>query len=422
MQEPVTVFDTCRFDDVGLADRDRLTKQGRVCYTKRATFTTAGSFTITNGFTILSTSYILHFVSLLLQQFNFRKSSTHQSRLVHKAHLQVNQFQQQSSKILGFWPKSYNCAYPPSHLEDLLMPTRLEKYRLSDKTYRKMLAADEIKIPRALKVLKDEKDAKGIYFYRRLASDFGEATWEILDWLVEEAKLGHRVVKVEVLNIPCFFYMQHYPWFMRKLAKGVRLFVGHLECYLTRCELWVGWHPSQDADAPPELRFYGECDDSITGQALKITPNLRKYIQWHDSFKQVFRIEDMGNGVVKDTVIRQDAHLRAIAKVLARFPGLVCERDPEDDRFFIKANGSTWEKFPFTKRESPKPENPYQDFTALLDVGNVAITDYEEATNRGASTEAEENFVSDNTDDEEKRDDDDDEESSDDDAESSEEE
>ncbi|KAG9520829.1 hypothetical protein KCV07_g4029, partial [Aureobasidium melanogenum] len=104
--------------------------------------------------------------------------------------------------------------------------------------------------------------------------------------------------------------------------------------YLTRCELWVGWQLSLDASVPPELRFYGDRDDSIEGRELKIVPDLCQYIQWHDSFEKVLKMPRMDN-------IRQDAHFLAIARVRARYPGLVCERDPDCDRYLVKGNGST---------------------------------------------------------------------------------
>ncbi|KAK6008254.1 hypothetical protein QM012_000157 [Aureobasidium pullulans] len=175
---------------------------------------------------------------------------------------------------------------PPGFMHsNNILETALYRFRCPEDVYSTMTPRDkEQLVPLAYRLLEKEHDALGLQNFCELRKQFGDAS----------------VAETEMHNILCFHFMQHYPWFMRKLNKGVRLFVGHLECHLTRCELWVGWHPSTNADAPPELKFYGECGDDIEDHPLKITPELRKYIQWHDSFETGFRIKHMSNGVVQE--------------------------------------------------------------------------------------------------------------------------
>lgn len=254
-------------------------------------------------------------------------------------------------------------------------------------------------VPLTYKLLEKERDAMCLENFCELRERFGDTSWIKLDWIVEEAQLGHRVVEVEVLNIPCFYFVQCYPWFMRNLDRGVRLFVGHIPIYRTDYELWVGWEQSDVPNAPPKLIFHGHADKDHDDIKIAITPDVRKHIKWWFSLEQIFKFSCMGNNIT-DTVIRQDAHLRAIAKVLARFPGLVVERDPTSEETVIAVNGPGWSKFPFTDREQQKPENPYRDFTRLLNLGNVDTKEYEDGTNKGKWTGSEDNMLGDESEDE----------------------
>ncbi|KAG9526485.1 hypothetical protein KCU93_g5533, partial [Aureobasidium melanogenum] len=273
---------------------------------------------------------------------------------------------------------------PPGFLHsNTTLETELYRFRCPEHVYNSMDPKEKGQlVPLAYKLLEQEHDAKGLGYFCELRKEHGDTSWNGLDWIVEQARLGHKVIKVEVLNIPCFYFMQNYPWYMRKLNKGVRLFVGHMRNHRYRCEIWVQWHPSKVTSAPPELKFYGDCDDDHEDIELAIIPEVRRFIEWQPCFEKVFKFSSMGNNVT-DTVTRQDAHLLAIAKVLARFPGLVMECHPESDQKIIQANGRGWCKFPFTDREAPKAENPYKDFFRLLNNGSIDVKEYEDGTNKG---------------------------------------
>jgi len=115
---------------------------------------------------------------------------------------------------------------------------------------------------------------------------------------------------------------------------------------------------------------------------LDIDPSIRKHMRWHESLEKVFKFDNVASWPKKDveTVARwQDLHLLGVAKVLARFPGLVCERADGDENKVFQVNGDTWTKFPFTAREAARDENPYRDFATFLNHGDQgALSDGDE--------------------------------------------
>ncbi|KAH0289384.1 hypothetical protein M436DRAFT_64569 [Aureobasidium namibiae CBS 147.97] len=151
-----------------------------------------------------------------------------------------------------------------------------------------------------------------------------------LCWLTVQANLVPGRDKDIILNIPVFWFMQFYPWCLRPYKETYRLFVGHLATYKDECEAW------------------------------------------HEPLNIIFELNNMkmNDKETTEAVARwQDAHILAVAKVLARFLGLVCDRHPEDDHKLYRIHGG-WKKFPFADREEDRDENPYQKFTAFLNSGD----------------------------------------------------
>lgn len=192
-----------------------------------------------------------------------------------------------------------------------------------------------------------------------------------LRWLCAQANLLPGRDKDIILNIPVLWFMQFYPWCLRLFKGTYLLFVGHLATYKDECEVWVGWRHT--VDDLPHLEFHGHTYEDSGDSKLDITPDIRKHIEWHEPLNKIFEFNNMKTNNDKETTeavaMWQDAHLLAVAKVLARFPDLVCDRHPEDDHKLYRLHGD-WGKFPFTDREEDRDDNPYQKFTAFLNSGD----------------------------------------------------
>lgn len=214
--------------------------------------------------------------------------------------------------------------------------------------------------------LAEEADVKQFVNYVHLAKlHKTDPNTGHLRWLSVEANLVYNNnVPFLKLNIPCFWFIQYYPWFLRKFGSSHRLFVGYFATYKDESELWVGWVREDDHEL--KLKFYGHCQEGMKDIEFDLNNGLRKHIKWYQPLVDIFNFALMGNTVMKDQIKRQDVHLLAIAKVLARFPGLVFELDAQDKDTIYQVNGDSWATFPFTALEAPREDNPYQDFTAWL--------------------------------------------------------
>jgi hypothetical protein len=60
----------------------------------------------------------------------------------------------------------------------------------------------------------------------------------------------------------------------------------------------------------------------------------------------------------KKAAALQDAYIKGMMKVLARFPGLILERDEYDDILRYQLHGAQWSAWPFRCREKSSESNP----------------------------------------------------------------
>jgi hypothetical protein len=166
-------------------------------------------------------------------------------------------------------------------------------------------------------------------------------------WLCKEANLcpGHQ--EDSMLKTPMFWFTQYYPWVLRKHKDTFRLFTGHLANYKDCCEVRVHWKVV--AGIPPRPAIYSHSDEQSETSNLKITADLRKHIKCHASFLEDFDINEMVLKVNHQvTLMRQNLHLLATAKVLARLSGRVVEHLLTDDNKIYQID-DTWSKFPLSE-------------------------------------------------------------------------
>ena len=192
-------------------------------------------------------------------------------------------------------------------------------------------------------------------------------TIDQVEWLAKEAGLHDNRYR---LNLPMFTYMEYYPWYLRSLGDDHRVFVGLIKTYKSSHEIWASFNPNGRVhlDSPKP----GKGKDVFKMKAV-----FRRYIRWLGSFIHCFQLDAMKSENIDDHVnatkarALQNAYIKAAMKVLARFPGLILERDPDRPLVRYRLYGPRWSAFPFKCCESGLPGNPLEQLFKALCSNNV---------------------------------------------------
>lgn len=157
---------------------------------------------------------------------------------------------------------------------------------------------------------------------------------EDVEWLVEEAKL--KVNSAHKLPIWLYPYMEFYPWYLRNDGVGgdkYRVFLGVFKYFDgSTWELWAEFKPSQTG---PQVHLYHDSIKIHSEREEKslIKPTHRRFLTWLPSIELCFRLDDMlpedfdAEDANREGAAQQDSYIKGMMKVLARFPGMIVDRD-----------------------------------------------------------------------------------------------
>jgi hypothetical protein len=196
-------------------------------------------------------------------------------------------------------------------------------------------------------------------------------TVEDVEWLATQARLReHSTYELDVWLFP---YVEHYPWYLRSEGEDHRLFLGVFNC----CdglvwELWAGFTLTAKG-AKCHLYHHGPKPEKEDKSRHRLVPSNRRFLTWLPSLNICFRIERMlpTDYEAPDTIhakaaALQDAYIKGMMKVLARFPGLILERDEYDDYLRWQLHGPQWSAWPFKCREESSKSNPLAKLSEIL--------------------------------------------------------
>ena len=194
-------------------------------------------------------------------------------------------------------------------------------------------------------------------------------TVDEVEWVVEEAKLRDGNKELDFWMFP---YMEYYAWYFRSKNEDFRLYIGAFVRY--DGVTWPVWMRfAQTVNGPKTSLHLDGPDEDIEGQTrvLNLPEYRRLYITWWEPFDHLFQLANMSpedpdeTSKVKIAASLQDDYFRATVKVLARFPGLILECDPDDEtkRRQVYSNFST---SPFLHVEAASPANPLAKLFDML--------------------------------------------------------
>lgn len=194
-------------------------------------------------------------------------------------------------------------------------------------------------------------------------------TVDEVEWVVEEAKLRDGNIDLDFFMFP---YMEFYPWYFRSKDEDFRLYIGAFIYYDGMT--WPVWMRfAQTASGPKTSLYLDGPGEDVEGEAgtLNLQDYRRQFITWWEPFDHLFQLARMTPENRDDASKHQlatdlqDDYFRATVKVLARFPGLILERDPDDEtkRRQVYSNFST---SPFLHAEAFSPVNPLAKLFEML--------------------------------------------------------
>ncbi|KAH0354431.1 hypothetical protein KCU81_g1501, partial [Aureobasidium melanogenum] len=187
-------------------------------------------------------------------------------------------------------------------------------------------------------------------------------TVEEVEWVVQEAQLRDGD---QALNWPMFYFMEFYPWYLRLLKDDHRVFVGIFEHQKEKRDLWASFTPKS------QFHLNGPLPGKQKN-VFRLKAELRPYIKWHASFEELFQLSNIKSDSFEDLAgakkaqQQQTAYIKAVMKVLARFPGLIFDRNLHEGEQSNQLYGPTWDAFPFLNREERSEQNPLNDLFKLL--------------------------------------------------------
>jgi hypothetical protein len=184
--------------------------------------------------------------------------------------------------------------------------------------------------------------------------------------------------------------MEHYPWYLRSEGEDYRIFLGVFKrCDGTVWELRAGFN---QITSGTKIRLYhhGPRPEKEHKGRHRLGPSDRRFLTWLPSINICFGLEEMlpedpfAEVPNKKAAALQDAYIKGMMKVLARFPGLILERDEYDDILRYQLHGAQWSAWPFRFREQSSGNNPLAKLSEILctkiveDVGEEEDSDTDE--------------------------------------------
>jgi hypothetical protein len=195
-------------------------------------------------------------------------------------------------------------------------------------------------------------------------------TIEDIEWLATQARL--REHSTHELPVWLFPNMEHYPWYLRNEGEDYRMFLG----VFRRCdglvwELWAGFIQTKTGT---KIRLYHHSpkpEKEHKGRH-RLGPSDRRFLTWLPSIDICFGLEKMlpddpfAEVPNKEAAALQDAYIKGMMKVLARFHGLILERHEYDDILRYQLHGTQWSAWPFRFRKQSSGNNPLAKLSEIL--------------------------------------------------------
>lgn len=194
-------------------------------------------------------------------------------------------------------------------------------------------------------------------------------TVDQVEWVVKEAKLRDGNKKLDFFMFP---YMEFYPWYLRSKDEDFRLYLGAFVRYDGRT--WPVWMRFAMTEEGPKTSLYLNCPEKGSKgpeEVLELQEYRRLYMTWWYPFDHLFQLARMSpedpeeKDKAKIAASLQDDYFKATVKVLARFPGLIMEHDPDDYSKHCQVY-SDYSAFPFLQTEALSPANPLAKLFDML--------------------------------------------------------
>jgi hypothetical protein len=185
-----------------------------------------------------------------------------------------------------------------------------------------------------------------------------------VEWVATEARL--REGSSHDFHIWMFPYMEYYQWFLRTYDGDSRLWLGQFirSCGATT-ELWIGFNARPSG--PKAQLYYPGSQPNPLGLKNRLKhffkhPHwVRRWLTWCKPFDYLFQLRSMTPQDYHDgpknkrAAVLQNEYLKAVMKVLARFPGLIVERDAKENNFQLYKESNPW---PFRHQEKFSENSP----------------------------------------------------------------
>jgi hypothetical protein len=192
-------------------------------------------------------------------------------------------------------------------------------------------------------------------------------TVDQVNWVIDQANLREGGSELAFHMFP---YMEYYPWYLRSKAQHHRLYVGGFHLYNGRkWHLWIGFTATEDG-LESHLYLNSPRGDPEHKDRFILDLRNRRLITWWPPYDHLFHTDDLmpkerDEALSKSAAALQNDYFKATMKVLARFPGLVMDIDPQDDSMRIQVYDS-YSSYPFKRKEELSASNPLAKLFEVL--------------------------------------------------------
>ncbi|KAH0289379.1 hypothetical protein M436DRAFT_82674 [Aureobasidium namibiae CBS 147.97] len=190
-----------------------------------------------------------------------------------------------------------------------------------------------------------------------------------VEWVVRAAELPSDGTN---LDMWMFAYMEYFDWFLRSQGQDHRLWTGALRRYDKRVAyLWIGFKGASKSGPKGTLYFDGPQGPNKPKNVFRPPFWARCWITWHEPLETLFALgENFSQDITDDSANKiaagiQNEILKAVMKVLARFPGLISELEDEDQSIIYQLH-ARYSATPFKDREAFDPSGPLAKLFELL--------------------------------------------------------
>lgn len=190
-----------------------------------------------------------------------------------------------------------------------------------------------------------------------------------VEWVAKEAKLRDCGSELDVW---IFAYMEYFPWYLRSQDEDHRLWTGAFRRYDgSVAYLWIGFETTAKSGTQSTLYLDGPQATNKSEDTFRPPYWTRCWVTWHAPLEMMFGLhanfpQDRTNEAKNRTAAdHQDEILKAVMKVLARFPGLITELDDADSSKILRLYTKHSTK-PFKNKEMLTPDNPLAKLFEVL--------------------------------------------------------